>query len=507
MPGSLSVSALDQKHPEWIEFHQFWEQIDLLYEGGWAIKQRASNFLWSRPAEPGQVYSARLSQFIYQNILGGAIGWYTSKLAEQPLSIHLTTAGGEEIADNPLAPFLANCDRAGTTLIQMPKQWFEAAVLYGVSYCLLDLPAAERNLNLRQQRLSGALDPYLINFTPQQVINWGDDRYGNLAWIVIRTEERQQELGGTPAITDRWYYFDTDRFRVYESVRADGQSLGTADERMAQLVAEGPHALAGTGRVPVRRISLPHGLRLGYRVFPQVLAHLNQDNAYQWALMMGCLPVAVITGDYLEPPKISETAYIKLSTGDTFSYTEPAGRSYKVAADRIASLREEIYRQMYLQAQGRSSSASASASSGYSKELDMAPSSDVLNEFGAILREATRQTIEDAAYASAMPPDLAIEIQGFAFEDRDELGEIVSVQAALDLNIPSDTFEKFALKRAALHFMEDASSSQLRDKVAQEIETAPTKSERAQMQQQAQAGTFGHSLETSLAKIAAREAA
>jgi hypothetical protein len=249
--------------------------------------------------------------------------------------------------------------------------------------------------------------------------------------------------------------------------------------------------------VPVLRLTLPDALWLADRVYLHALAHLNLQNAYYWGLTMGCLPVPVIVGEYSEPPTISETAYIHLpEPGSRFEYAEPSGRTYEVSAREIQAIREEMYRQLYLQAQGRSSAATPSAQSGYSKELDMAPARDVLRAFGDILRTYMRRVIEDAALARG--ETVSVDIHGFEFGEGDDPKQLAAAEAALNLGIPSARLERELWKRIARYLLRDATPGAIAE-VEAEIDRAPTREERVAAQEEAARRRIAESLASAVA--------
>jgi FKBP-type peptidyl-prolyl cis-trans isomerase (trigger factor) len=146
-----------------------------------------------------------------------------------------------------------------------------------------------------------------------------------------------------------------------------------------------------------------------------------------------------------------------------------------VSAQEIQAIREEMYRQLYLQAQGRSSAATPSAQSGYSKELDMAPARDVLRALGDMLRNHMRAVIEDVA--AARGDQVTVDIRGFEFAEGDDPDQIKAAQAALELGIPSPTLEREIQKRIARYLLRDANQSVIQA-VEAEIDAAPTREER-----------------------------
>ena len=477
------MPEIDAKHPFWAENAEFWEKIELLHLGGEALKKQAARFLVARPAEVTKVYQTRLARFTYQNILGTVTGWYESRMFKDDPQIYLKTRSGSQATEPFYSRFLADADRRGTSLIAMGREWFRRCLLDGAVYVLTDLPTgASAMANRGEQRAAGQLDPFLVTFGASQAINWGVDAYGNLEWIVLATSARRQEFGSGAETIDTWWYFDRQEYRRYEARRAEGSK--TPGEPM--LVAEGRHAMAELRRVPVRRIGVPAGLWIAYRIAPQILDHLNQDNALSWALFMSCLAVPVIAGNYQDNPQISETGWILLEKQSTFSWSEPAGHSFEHAARRVEQLREEIYRQAYLQAQGRSTQATPAAASGVSKEMDMAPSVDVLNGYGRNFRDALRGVLEDVV--AVRGDELSVEVSGFNFPEREVLAEIEVARAALELDIPSDTYVRAVQKSAYRQFLNNQDPDTLK-MIDDEIDAAPGRVERAaQAREQMQRG-------------------
>jgi hypothetical protein len=487
-PQSIPAAALSEQHPEHAARQRVWCDLDLLYRGGHALRERADRFLLPRPRELREVYAARLQRFTYQNILGTALAWYESALFEREPAIRI------EPANEYWARFLEDCDRARTPFVEFFRCVFRDLTLYGVSYVLVDLPALPESVStLAEQRAVGALDAYLVRYAPSQVVNWqiGDD--GGMDWCIVDTSYEIRQPWAKPVLVDRWHVFARADYAVYEARRNERGEQA----KEAVLVASGPHALSEVGRVPVLRLTLPDALWLADRVYLHALAHLNLQNAYYWGLTMGCLPVPVIVGEYSEPPTISETAYIHLpEPGSRFEYAEPSGRTYEVSAREIQAIREEMYRQLYLQAQGRSSAATPSAQSGYSKELDMAPARDVLRAFGDILRTYMRRVIEDAALARG--ETVSVDIHGFEFGEGDDPKQLAAAEAALNLGIPSARLERELWKRIARYLLRDATPGAIAE-VEAEIDRAPTREERVAAQEEAARRRIAESLASAVA--------
>ncbi|MFN3323427.1 MAG: hypothetical protein ACK5AZ_08025 [Bryobacteraceae bacterium] len=482
--ATVPVKLLDAKRADYTANAETWDSIELLYRGAHSLKARAERFLVKRPKELSDVYAARVSRFTYQNILGTVLGWYQAAMFETDPDILIRRADDGKLNEEQAAAyqrFLNDCDRCGTTYTDMWRRVYLSMLLFRSAFVLIDLPKiGGEPTTLAEQKAMGALDPYVVLYDPRQVINWETDEYGNLAWIVIQTTTERRAFGAETAVVDRWYYFDKAEYRVYESQRKEAAKKAET----AALIDEGRHALADVGRVPVRWIQIPDGLWLASRAFLPALSHLDLQNAYHWGLFNGCLPTLYVKGEFEEPPNRSEISYIQVPADGEIGYIEPSGTSFSIAAAEIQALREEIYRQMYLQAQGRSSTAVASAQSGYSKEMDMAPSRDVLNGFGDVLRAGMQAVLGDVA-AIRGDVDLKFDVRGFTFGEDQSGEELKTAQLAADLNIPSKTLEKEVQKKIARCLLKDARPDVIQ-KVEAEIDAAPTKEERAAEQEQRQ---------------------
>lgn len=521
--ATMPVKQLDAKHADYVLYNSGWNDIDIICQSGILLRKKAENYLSKQPKELAEVYAQRIRNFTHQDVLGTALGWYVAAMFRDDPDVHLMDATGSDIECDPddfYVRFQTNCDRAGTTYVNFFRRLFPKLLKFRSVYVLIDLPKPGDDVpapaTLADQKSSGALDPYLVLYDPQQAINWECDAYGNLLWIVFALTTEKREFGKGRTIIDRWYYFDRTQYAVYEAARVEpsnGQQISITNpdavyvdaekSKIANLIDSGPHALADAGRVPVECIQVPEDMWLGNRVLLNAMTHLNLQNALMWGLKMGCIPQLYVKGEFTTPPTISEVGYLAIAENGDIGYVEPSGTTYKIAADQIDNLREEMYRQLYLQAQGRSSSATASASSGYSKEMDMAPSSDVLNGLGDILRSAMRDVLLDVA--TVRSEDVRFDVRGLSFDEDDEAGELATAQLAEDLDIPSDTLAKEIQKRVARVLLKDA-RPELIQKVEAEIEAAPTKSEIAAQQQDQLQQRMSGALQQGLGKFENKQA-
>ena len=493
--------------------------MDLLHASGIRLKNRAEDFLLKRPKEIFDVYQERIRRFTDAGILGTAIGWYLSAMFRKDPDI-----GKPASTDKWYDGFLDNCDGGGTSYFDLWREVFKQLTLNHVSDVLIDLPnAADANTKIvpitrADEKAAGLTDPLLSVFDARQVINWSLDRRGNLDWIVARAMFQRETFLGDVINETIWYYFDRTEYRVYrhqqkQGVRADQSYTVLYDSNnnridstpMADLIDRGKHALSAYNRVPVLRIEVPDALWLANRAYLQLMDHINQTNSLAWALFIANLAMPVIIGQAnMTNLVLSEAGFLHLSDPQAkIEWLENHGTSFIHSADRVAALRQEIYRAMYLQAQAKDASATAAGASGYSKEQDMIPASDALNGFGKILRGGMQNVLNGVALARG-DKDLTFDVNGFKFETKPATVSIALCDEYMALQIPSDSAAKYVQKRTVRDVM-DGANADLIAKACTEVDASPSQSELKQQQQDQQMQMFSQSLEKSANKAQAKD--
>lgn len=490
------VKKLNYPHPEYKMLRSTWYKLGLLYAGGWALFNEAELLLVRRPKELSDVYQARLSKFTYENHLGTALDWYASELFEEDPHIEPTMmddgTGKRDVTKLNAKQtkfydqFLLDCDRAGTSFVDLFRKAFQNLLLYGKTYVVMDLPATAPGdfANLEDQKTSGALNPYLCVYSPLEAINWELDTYGNLNWIIFAVNFHRGNPQEEQQVINRWYYYDRTEFQVWEYAHSE-EEKNPPNEAKAQLVAQGRHMLASRNVVPVSLLQVPDGLWLANRAMLAAQSHLNTDNVLDWALFLAALAMPVITSDADIQPTLSEAGFIKLPGDSKFEWTEPQGTSFRHLADRLGELTENIFRSFYLIHQGRSGRATPSAQSGVSKQMDMMPSRDILKMFGDLLRAFMQRVLNRVSQSMPGDTDLQWDIRGFEFKDDISDAEVQTIADALLLKVPSETFEKEAYKRIARALTPDANPSVHR-KMFEEIDAAEDMQTRQLKEDQAQ---------------------
>ena len=455
----LGMENINREHPDYIARKAMWDQYDDLYAGGEQLRAHATQYLVRRHKEPGDVYMERLNRVFYENYLGSIIDWYAATLMRRGPA--LLFEGDDAAAKSFYSTFAEDCDLKGTSLSEFFRRRMVEALVCGSSYTVVDFPrAGGPALNRAEEDASGRSRAYLVDYSPQEVINWNYNESSGLEWAVVRTACLQQSK-----VTDarweketRWIYYDRENFQIFRKA---------GDSQAMEAIGEGRHGLASLRRVPIFQMQVSPGLWLMNKAGLLQLEHLNKSNALGWALTMGLFAMPVIYSDREWNQIVGESYYIQLGPQDRFGWTEPDGKVYQIAADNLERLKDEIYRVCYLMNQA-GSSGSGDTRSGLSKQMDFETTQEVLRAYGDMVKDAMKQVLR--AIAAARQDELEIDIAGLdEFDIEDFGGELDDAKKLLDLGINSETLKKQIFKKLAAKYLCDA-RQEVKNRVAEEID-------------------------------------
>ena len=405
------MDTINREHPEYVARKAIWKQYKDLYSGGEQMRTSAAEHLLRRHREPADIYQERLGRVFYENYIGSIIDWYAATLMRrEPV---LLLEGSDAPAKDFYSALYDDCDLKGTSLSEFFRQRFVQAVVCGSSYVVVDFPKQSGDVRTRaEEDASGRSRAYLVDYGPDEVINWNHDAEGGLEWIVLRTSCLKQS-----SVTDvkweketRWIYYDRERYEIF---RQGGE------QSPIESIDSGRHALASLRRVPVFQMKVSDGLWLMNKSALLQLEHFNKSNALAWALTMGLFASPVVYSDRDWKQVVGESYYIQLGKDDRFGWTEPEGKVYQIAADNLGHLRDEIYRVCYLLGQAGELS-SGSKQSALSKQMDFGTTQEVLRAYGDTVKDAIKQILW--AIAAARQDSVSIDVSGMDEFDINNLG-------------------------------------------------------------------------------------
>jgi len=459
------IELLNREHPQYRGRREMWRRYHDFYVGGEQLRRNAGDYLVRRQKEPAEVYGERLGRVFYENYLGSIVDWYAATLfrSEPRIAFH----GREEF----YADFLRDADLEGRSLLEFSRRAFIQALVFQQSYALIDFPRVAAPAATRaDEDALGRSRAYLVNFSPMDLINWRLDRHGNFEWAVLRTETSYQPdyLSADEVIERRWTYYDKQNFRVYSQTEFTPRRESKPPEPV--LEDEGRHGLAELGRVPLVKLELTDGLWLANKAALLQQEHFNKSNALSWALHMGLFAMPVIYSEREWHQIVGEAYYIQLGPEDKFGWTEPEGHVYRLAAENLERLKDEIYRVCYLMNQAAGREARGLAQSAASKQRDQTVTHEVLRAYGDMVKAFLRQVLD--LVAAARQDEVKVEVSGLDQFDVKDLGdELENAQRLRTLEIHSGTFERELHKKLALKFLDD-SSQEIKNQIVSEIDSA-----------------------------------
>jgi hypothetical protein len=450
---------IDREHPEYAAKKRMWKKYRDLYAGGEQMRENAFEYLVRRHKEPNEIWAERLSRVFYENYIGSIIDWYAATLMQREAA--LLFDGSDEAAKEFYNQFADDCDLKGTSIAEFFRQRIVQTLVHGRSYIVVDFPRAPVSVSNRaEEDAVGRSRAYLVDYSPEELINWSYDDHGGLEWAVIRTSSlrKSQVTENEWARETRWIYYGRQNYQVYQQLK----------DKEIRMVDEGLHGLAGQNRVPIFPLRVTEGLWLMNKAALLQLEHFNKSNALSWALTMGLFASPVIYSDREWNQIVGESYFIQLAPGDRFGYTEPEGKVYQIAADNLVQLKDEIYRVCYLIAHAAGSDSQGQRQSGASKQRDFSITQQVLRAYGDAVKETMKQVLR--AIAAARQDNISIDVSGLdEFDIADFSNELDDAQKLLSLGIESATLKKQVYKKLAFKFLSDL-RQEIKTQIAQEIE-------------------------------------
>src|SRR5579885_1737756 len=430
---AMRIENINREHPDYAARKTMWRHYQDLYAGGEQLRARASDYLVRRHKEPAEVYAERLNRVFYENYIGSIIDWYAATLLRREPIILIE---GNDLHAKRFYNLLADdCDLKGTNFNEFFRKQFVQALVCGRSYTVVDFPRRSETASTKaEEDATGRSRAYLVDYSPDELINWSYDPQGGLDWIVLRTSCLRQSK-----VTDdrfeketRWIYYDRERFQIYRKLN---------DEQQVVLLDEGVHGLAALHQVPLFCLTVSDGLWLMNKAALLQLEHFNKSNALSWALTMGLFATPVVYSEREWNQIVGESYYIQLGPQDRFGWTEPEGRVFQIAADNLVRLKDEIYRVCYLMNQAGGLEFTNVSQSGVSKQRDFSITQEVLRAYGDAAKETIKQVLR--AIAAARQDGLSIDVSGLdEFDIGDFSHELDDARKLLDLDIGSETLKR-----------------------------------------------------------------
>jgi len=378
----VKIRVLRQRHPDLRE--TYCGDCRALYEGGEAFQARREQWLPKLPEEPAVLYKNRMAQAVYVNDVVGSVDLFVAQVFASPPVVAVD-------GDAWWGGWVGNVDRAGTDLAEFFAGLLCDALQTRRAWAWVDLPARPADVAVPDRATEealGLLEPYLVQL--EQVIDWGEDGAGRLAWVVAESirEERAGVEEGRARVW-RWTVIDARQIRRFEWRPIPGKDQ-PSDEDDAQELEPVAHNL---GMVPVVRCELPLGLWLLNRLHDPALDLLRKRHDHAWGLHRAAHPLLVVASNKaVDTPTLGAGYFLKVGMQDKVAFVEPSGVSSERLADAVIEARDNLYRVIQQLAASVDADSGRTRQSGESKAQDWRATEALLDELARHVRDWVRET-------------------------------------------------------------------------------------------------------------------
>lgn len=481
----MLVKTLQQTHPSYDGAAL--RRLRALYEGGPTWRAiAAEEWFPQRFAEPVDVYEERKKLLTYVNHAGSLVEMVGALLfAEAP---QIEGVPSPPVAEPDKTPrpatrtelywsgLLRDCDRAGTPWRQFWRDRFLAAQVGRRAYVWVNLPArAEEVDNRADEDALGLLDAYLVALDAEQVIDWGRDDHGRLAWVMIRSViSRRASIDEPRRRVWRWTYIDAEVIRRWEWQPTETHNEPPDEETATEL----PTIIHGVGRLPLVELALPEGLHTMGKLEDAAVAAMRARNEHSWALHQAANELLTITAKWADEttkPVLGHGYALRLNRDsdgeDRAAYVGPSGVAFVHLEKDVEATREDLFRVVQQMAMAADSDASRIRSSGESKAQDWKALDVMLGAYRDHVLQAMGEVARLIAHVRGEElPDLAVSgLDGWQTEDLTTW--LASVAMAPEAVRASPTLRREIAKRQAerlLQDLDDATMAQIRTEIDEE---------------------------------------
>lgn len=454
----MLISALNTTHPDYCAVEL--EEFEALYEGGKEWHEHIDKWIPKNAQEPPELWELRKKRACYDNHAGPIVDLIVAWLFSKPPTV-----------DDFDPAWESNVDRRGTPIGPWIRNVVTAALQTRREFVWVNLPARNPDVeitNRADEIAAGLTSPFLVHLCAEEVRDWGEDDYGNLAWILVRQEvANRTEVGGTRQKSYRWLWIDGTKIQRW-TYTPDPNGVQFPDNAQAKDEGTIPHNM---GRMPVARIELPAGLHVMGKVRDPAVRLTRLSNDLDWALHRGAHSLLVLAvADAAQPPVLGPGHYLLIGQDDKASYAEPGGAVYDALDKRITQAREELYRVVQQMASGISGQATKQASSAASKGMDWQSLQVMLSAYAELVVMLIARVIDIAAVPlNVTTPPVVAGLEGWQEDDLTTILEDYTVAQGV---VKSATFKRMLAKELVKRMLPADTDEATQDAITAEIDAA-----------------------------------
>lgn len=205
-----------------------WALPHALMGGTLTLRAAGTRYLPRHPAENSAIYAERASRAVLRNYFRRTVQKLVGRVFAEPLIL-------SEDMPQELVNILKNIDLLGRGLNAFARDWFEDALVSGLSHVLVDFPSGIDGASLAEEKAEGGR-PYAVHVRADQLIaaQW-DSRGGDRILTQIRIREKALRYRGFEEIEeeqirviepDRWRLYRQDKKGIWQEAEAGENTLG-----------------------------------------------------------------------------------------------------------------------------------------------------------------------------------------------------------------------------------------------------------------------------------------
>lgn len=468
-------AILDQKHPCYDL--ERWREYSALYHGGAEFREPKllKRFLPQNTHETAEIYLQRKELSFYRSYINPITNQFSAQLFGSPFAVRARSKLDRAPMDTPsfYHGFKENCDGAGTDLADFARARLTEALIKRIAWARVDLPEGQesrQDLSEADYQSTNLGDAKLSWIAPEDVFDWEIDDNGRLLWVLIHScSSKRSSFGEIRGewITETWTLYDQAEISVFEKRYQKGKEPTEKDE--IPLVAQRSH---GFREVPFRCLEIPEGFWIANKLAEAQIEHFRTSNRLSWSLHRSAYAMPIWKAEDRENPPITGAGYaIVIGKEESFDWASPPTDSFLILAKEIESQRQEIYRLAQQMALAVEANASSIGRSADSKLADQSATEIILQTYASIVKEFLQSLFDLVSAGRGEEIEWSIEgMDSYRITSTADTVEIAS--NALALGIPSKTWKREQYKYVASVSLPEALSQDVKDTIAQEIDTA-----------------------------------
>jgi hypothetical protein len=458
-----------------------WEELYLLYAGGYELLSEAQRFLPQMIGETTARYSERLKVASYMCYLGQIVDFFVANLFSHEIQLAPAGPDGVTVAadtsiDDLYKDLQADIDRKGTSLATLLRSVLTTGLVQGRALIGIDFPGPidEAPATRAAEEALGLARAYAFEIPPAQLIDWDHDEVdGGFLFAVLKRDivRRDGVMGKRGPRVEEYKVWERDltgkaRWTLYRTRPITESTPMRADETVP-VVDSGTTTFP---KIPILEVIIPPGLWVGNKIGPTAKEHFQRRNILTAAENKSLFAIPFVKlGTEVGAPgmdlpseiqqnpnrardpriELANKGYLVIGSGDDVGFAEPAGGCYAVVESQLRDLKDEMFRVVHQMAASVSNIGASLGRSGDSKAEDRKATAVVLGALGAIMRDVAKRLF--AAISKARGDDLIWLPSGLDQFDGDARDQVLAEATQIqDVSIPSQTFQKLWMTRLAL---------------------------------------------------------